>query len=55
MRDSEGVTKLPRGRREEALAKPYTKEELNNISEKEKFIRSKNFNTTALNLKYFKM
>lgn len=55
MRNSEGVAKLPRARRDDALAKPYTKEESASISEEAKCNRSKNFNTTPLNMKYFKM
>ncbi|HFZ0819759.1 MAG: hypothetical protein E7D37_09920 [Enterobacter cloacae] len=55
MKNSEGVVKLPRRRREAALARPYTKEEFNDRSEDLNCKNHKNFSKGSLALKYFKM
>ncbi|MFG6090764.1 hypothetical protein [Enterobacter soli] len=55
MKNNEGVLKLPRRRREEALARPYTKEEFNDGSKDADCQNQKNFSKGSLALKYFKI
>ncbi|EHN8936931.1 MULTISPECIES: hypothetical protein [Enterobacter] len=55
MKKNEGVVKLPRRRREAALASPYTKEEFIDSSQDADCKNHKNFSKGSLALKYFKM
>ena len=55
MKNNEGVLKLPRRRREAALAKPYTKDEFNDSAKDLECKNHKNFSKGSLALKYFKM
>lgn len=55
MKNNEGVVKLPRRRREAALARPYIKQEFIESSKDVVGDDHKNFCKGSLALKYFKM